>query len=90
MFAKKEIVTLASNGRCSFLALGDTKLQWVDPINSPPVIWTYTLNYTKGTCKPYGGNTISKAALNITNGMWLPMQLNCAYYIVLGNKAKVP
>ena len=62
----------------------------MDPINSAPTIWTYTLNYTKGECLPYGGQSINTASRNITNGVWLPSSLNCAYYIVVGNKARIP
>ena len=89
LFSRKYEITLAALGRCSFFALGDSKVEWVDPINSAPTIWTYTLNFTKGECKPYGGQSINTAARNISNGVWLPESLNCAYYIVVGNKDRV-
>ena len=89
LFSKKYDITLASLGRCGFYAIGDTKVEWNNPPSSAPTIWTYTLNFTKGDCRPYGGESINVAARNITNRVWLPIELNCAYYIVVGNKDSV-
>ena len=55
LFARKFEITLAPLGRCAYFGTGSTKLDWVDPFNSAPVLWTYSLNYTKGECRPYGG-----------------------------------
>lgn len=64
MFSKTLKVTLAPGARCSFLSMGDFKLEWelVDPyFNNSWVapIFSYTLNYTGSpVCLPYGGDTI--------------------------------
>ena len=63
LFATKMRVFLAPGGRCSYLALGDTKLEWDVPTekNQRAPIWNYVLNYTGTPCSLYGGNTFEDA-----------------------------
>ena len=65
-------------------------LEW-DPVDDPMVtnqVWTYVLNYSNPECMLTGGDTVEKAARNITKGRWLRADKNCAYYVVVGNNMR--
>eukprot|EP00347_Sterkiella_histriomuscorum_P020530 403337453 len=91
LFSTKMRVFLAPKARCSFLAVGDVKLEWQTPDDpkAPPPIWNFVLNYTGTPCSLYGGDTLEEAMRNSSNGLWMRTGgKNCAFYVVVGNNDK--